>query len=205
MDNEEANFYAIAQSLSNIMFCTAEDILSFVHIGKWIAEIFVPDDAKMYSVHSYSSGMEIFESDKVHIGKIIPLWQIETFEKLIEQGADLKKHELSLLRMVSELGKTDILKYFKAKGLDIHIKNEMPLINASSYGNLEMVQYLIENGANHEANDYNALHWAVIKGHENVVEYLLSIGSKPNGHCRDNALLTGNNNILQRISEYFEE
>lgn len=47
------------------------------------------------------------------------------------------------------------------------------LIEAAKNGHLEVVKYLVENGANIHADDDCALRWAVDYGHINIEQYLL--------------------------------
>ena len=54
------------------------------------------------------------------------------------------------------------------------------LHKATMEGNLELVKYLISEGANIESKDndnFTPLHFAALEGHLNIVEYLLSEGA----------------------------
>lgn len=51
------------------------------------------------------------------------------------------------------------------------------LIEASKVGDLETVQYLIENGADVHADNYYAFRWAAYNGHLGVVRLLVSVGA----------------------------
>jgi ankyrin repeat protein len=58
-----------------------------------------------------------------------------------------------------------------------------PLIVAAEMGRFDVVEFLIESGANPNAcNDHNytALHWAAFHGHQGIVELLLKNGADPN-------------------------
>ncbi|MFP3025404.1 MAG: ankyrin repeat domain-containing protein, partial [Wolbachia sp.] len=63
-----------------------------------------------------------------------------------------------------------------------------PLLNASWNGHLDVVKYLVENGANLEAKGYNGktpLHMASLIGHLDVVKYLISKGASINAKDKD--------------------
>lgn len=54
-----------------------------------------------------------------------------------------------------------------------------PLDKASEFGHLEIVKYLVDNGANVTACDNWAVRYACKKGHIDVVKYLISKGADP--------------------------
>ncbi|CAG9466323.1 unnamed protein product [Pedinophyceae sp. YPF-701] len=58
----------------------------------------------------------------------------------------------------------------------------MPIHGAAETGNLEIVRYLVENGADVNAldnDDETALHEAAEDGHLEVVKYLIAVGVDP--------------------------
>ena len=81
------------------------------------------------------------------------------------------------MKMVSTFGNLDILKYLVSHGVDIQIDNDVALRLASRQGNLDVVKYLLDNGANIHAKDDYALRFAVALGHLDVVKYLVSHGA----------------------------
>ncbi|EFC47177.1 hypothetical protein NAEGRDRAFT_64631 [Naegleria gruberi] len=70
------------------------------------------------------------------------------------------------------------------QGVDVNTFDERtPLINAAQWGNLAIVQMLIEEyqaNINHQSKIGTALHWASYNGHFEVVKYLLSKGADKN-------------------------
>ena len=61
--------------------------------------------------------------------------------------------------------------------------NRTALLNAALYGNQELVDWLIEKGAdiNHsDRNGYTALHFAAQEAHTEVLKYLLKHNANPN-------------------------
>lgn len=66
------------------------------------------------------------------------------------------------------------------RGVDIHEDDEQALRIASQAGNLELVKYLVERGADIHALFEGALRFAAERGHQHVVDYLLSKGADPN-------------------------
>jgi ankyrin repeat protein len=88
---------------------------------------------------------------------------------------------------VSENGHLQIVKYLVENGADIHAINDRPLRSASKHGYLEIVKYLVENGANIHAKDDEALTLASYNGRLNVVKYLIEKGA--NIHAKDDDAL----------------
>ena len=72
-------------------------------------------------------------------------------------------------------GHLDIVKYLVENGADIHAENDYALIWASNYGHLEVVKYLVENGANIHAENDEALRTARWNEDLEVVKYLESL------------------------------
>jgi len=78
----------------------------------------------------------------------------------------------------------NVKKYLLEKGIDIRDKEQRtPLINASFYGNEALLEWLLENGADIDAQDVNgftALHFACQEGHLQCVKILLNRKSNIN-------------------------
>jgi ankyrin repeat protein len=82
--------------------------------------------------------------------------------------------------------------FWKLK-FDFHRCEEVVLRRASADGNLEVVKYVIERGANVNVREGSPLRSAALAGHYEIVKYLVEKGSiispkvyefsKKNGHC----------------------
>lgn len=57
---------------------------------------------------------------------------------------------------------------------DTHLGDDDLLVSYAAIGDLEMVKYLVKSGANVFHRNRLALHTALEKGHEQIVEYLLT-------------------------------
>ncbi|AKI80641.1 putative ankyrin repeat protein [Acanthamoeba polyphaga mimivirus] len=77
-------------------------------------------------------------------------------------------------------GNLNMVKYLIDLGADIKSDNNSAVIYASKNGHLEVVEYLVSQGANIRANKDLAVRWAFRKGHIEVVEFLISQGAKLN-------------------------
>jgi len=85
-----------------------------------------------------------------------------------------------------------------------------PLIDATSKGNLKMVKMLLERGADIHATywrdgkeQFNALKWAVIEGHDEIADYLRSKGAVM---LEDEAqvALDPTDEVIEFLSDYFK-
>lgn len=71
------------------------------------------------------------------------------------------------------------------KGADLHAEDEKALRVASQNGHLDVVKYLVERGADVHAMFEGALRFAAARGQQHVVNYLLSKGADPNALDED--------------------
>ncbi|KAL4779383.1 hypothetical protein BJX76DRAFT_340953 [Aspergillus varians] len=109
---------------------------------------------------------------------------------LLEYGADLRMRDaggFTPLRTACEYNQINTAALLLLRGADVNTAAvDTPLIAAAKNGNLEMVQFLVENGANIDATDDNgstALMLAVSQGAEAVVRFL--IGQKADTQKQD--------------------
>jgi ankyrin repeat protein len=73
-------------------------------------------------------------------------------------------------------------------------KNTLTQIEAQC-GNLEVVKYLVSQGADITADDNHALRWASAYGHLKVVKYLVSQGADV--HADDNYAVEGHLDVVK--------
>eukprot|EP01027_Heterolobosea_sp_BB2_P014661 GEZU01021028.1.p1 GENE.GEZU01021028.1~~GEZU01021028.1.p1 ORF type:complete len:215 (-),score=56.31 GEZU01021028.1:20-664(-) len=90
---------------------------------------------------------------------------------------------------------TPVCKILKEKGGDVNIKEQRnqvtPLHWAAREGKLNVLEFLLENGADINFQDkdgYSALHYAALNGHTDVVRHLVKEGANVN--AVDNQLRT---------------
>jgi ankyrin repeat protein len=78
-------------------------------------------------------------------------------------------------------GDLKIVKYLVEKGANVHYHYEYPLRCAAFNGHLEVVKYLVEKGADISVYDHSALKLALAYGWFNIALYLKSIYSQVYG------------------------
>jgi ankyrin repeat protein len=82
-----------------------------------------------------------------------------------------------LLRISANMGCVEIVEYLVENGADIHAENDVALRGAAFYGNLEVVKYLTEHGANIHVDNEYALRSSYWKLSLNVFKYLIEQGA----------------------------
>ena len=89
-----------------------------------------------------------------------------------------KKYEIDQLCVdASAFGSLSVVEYLVSLGANIHEDDDDAVRRAPSRGHLEVVKYLVSLGANIRAHDDSAMLWASASGHLEVVKYLVSLGA----------------------------
>lgn len=82
-----------------------------------------------------------------------------------------------LLISSSQAGELSLIKYAIENGADLHYDNDGALSYASRGGHLDVVKWLTENGADIHTEDNLPVGWASQGGHLDVVKYLVDKGA----------------------------
>jgi ankyrin repeat protein len=88
--------------------------------------------------------------------------------------------DLGMLAIVSKFGQIDIARFLLDNGADVNADDGQALTFASKAGHAEMVQLLIDYGADVNANESDPIIWACIRGKEEVVRILVENGANVN-------------------------
>ena len=105
---------------------------------------------------------------------------LERVKELVQGGADISQIESerpSLLEEAAVMGHLDIVQFLVDKGAN----DDKTLLYAAGHGNLGVVCYLVEQGFDKEAKDsidQTALIRAAYQGHLDVVRYLVEEGAE---------------------------
>ncbi|BCS83632.1 ankyrin containing protein [Cotonvirus japonicus] len=76
-----------------------------------------------------------------------------------------------------EFGHLEVVRFLVEKGADIQADDNLAVRWASRKGHLEVVRFLVKNGANIQADDNLAIKWASLYGHLEVVRFLVEKGA----------------------------
>ncbi|XP_067650463.1 ankyrin repeat domain-containing protein 50-like [Haliotis asinina] len=108
----------------------------------------------------------------------------DMFDVLVSEGADVYQvdnDDFSILHWACRGGHVDMVKHIVAKySADINRKakrGEVPLMTAAYNGHSDVVDFLVNKGADVsqlDDNDCNVLHWACRGGHVGMVKHLVS-------------------------------
>lgn len=164
---------------NGLHFSDAEHILYFCGYGDLIAEVEIPENEEVLCFKRK------YKAHSIILKNIKPLWDIEVFKTLVENGANIHVNEVFILEVASENGYLDIVKFLVKNGADIHALNDYALRYASKNGHLDVVKFLVESGANVHAEGDFALRLASQKGHFDVARYLIENGASMNTNDED--------------------
>ena len=81
------------------------------------------------------------------------------------------------VRWASAYGHLEIVKYLVSQGANVCYNNNIAVRYAAVNGHLEVVKYLVSQGANVRANNDYAIRFASQFGHLEIVKYLVSQGA----------------------------
>jgi len=100
--------------------------------------------------------------------KIVKDGNVELVEDFIKLGVDVNRNEVHY--WASRNGHLAVVECLITNGIDIQYDDNFLLRNAAFYGSLNIVEYLINNGAENEF----VLCTASERGHLDIVKYLIS-------------------------------
>ena len=101
----------------------------------------------------------------------------EMFLDLDYNKFDIHTKDDFILRKISSEGCIDIVKFLVENGANIHSQDDYALRKSSERGYIEVVKFLVENGANIHAENEEALICASENGHIDVVKFLVKNGA----------------------------
>ncbi len=126
-----------------IYFTTPEYICNFLHMGCYIREVMVPEDAEMVEDPSRNK----WRASKVILGPRKDLSELETWKWLVDNGSNIHACDNYALRLCSCLGYFEVVKYLVENGADIKAGENEAFRFAAYYGHIDVVKYLVEKGA----------------------------------------------------------
>ena len=118
------------------------------------------------------------------------------------QFALLKKYKgNTLLIYAAEKGELSLVKYAKEKGANLSANGDLAFRLASYNGHLNVVKYLVEHAADIHDNRNEALRNASFYGHFDVVKYLVEHGADTHA-LNDQALKSAETNRHIEVANY---
>jgi len=92
-------------------------------------------------------------------------------------GADLAPLSVGVLWLAASYGNVEVVRWLLAAGADVHAFNELALRQAAALGNADVAEALLAAGAHVDVNAGEPLLRAINGGHEAVVRVLLAHGA----------------------------
>lgn len=99
--------------------------------------------------------------------------KLKCVRQLLHFGVDIRTRNHVLLRWAAEHGFADIVAEVLAKGANIHVLGGEPLIRAAMNNHFEVVEVLLQYGADHRKKDYAAFRMCAAVGNLAMMERLL--------------------------------
>lgn len=124
---------------------------------------------------------------------------------VIEKKIDITLDDNYNIRIAANSGRFDIVEQLIKAGAGIHSKNDEILSHASRHGNMKMIKYLLDNGAdiNRIGGGINKpLTDAIKGGKKEIVKYLIQMGANvnaDNGEALRNAIERGELEIVKEL------
>ena len=162
-------------------------------------QLFIPDDAEIFNIDY------LWKADRITLSERMPLWDVETVEFLLMEGADIHADDDFVIRQASMMGLDNIVQVLLDDGANVEIAAHIgePLTVASRCGHVEVVKLLLKAGAVVNKVDYHgqceALNYACEAGHVQVVELLLKAGAKIQGYALRQACFNGHIDVVRLL------
>ena len=103
-------------------------------------------------------------------------------ESVYTDFIDVHTENNDALRWAAEKGDIDMVKFLVEKGADINANDGLALFLAANIGNYDMVKYLVEKGADIHACNDSALCCAAENGSLDVLKFLVEKGADINAN-----------------------
>jgi ankyrin repeat protein len=147
-------------------------------------------------------GVNLHSENDMALVQAAETGQLEAVKFLLDKGLKINTQLNAPLRFAASRGHLNVVKFLVENGADVHEINDEALEFAALNGHLEVVKFLEKNRSKLN-NDYLLMETAE-RGKYNVVEYLLEKGADPNGYnasALKNAIKQGHYDIIKLLLE----
>lgn len=170
---------------SSLEYTTIRNVFDYRYDGNTLCIVKPMENAKITQFNICNQQCKWFpykfKTDKLYIEREMQLWNVETFEFLIEQGVDIRDYCYKFLDMIiDEKAYLDIytLKFLMKQNVNLYLYQEGLLVIACKNGELSSVKYLIEDIgrkpiigiSNNERKLFNE---AIKNNHFHIIKYLV--------------------------------
>lgn len=124
-----------------------------------------------------SRGADIYTQGDKAMEMSIQYGHSDVVDYLVAQyGVNIDYVKGRFLLLAVKSGQLDLVEYFDELGADIHTGSDTALFLAAKHGHLDIFAYLIARGADIHANNTVVLRAAIHSGNIDLVDYILSHG-----------------------------
>ena len=158
-------------------FTNAKYIFKYLGYGNYVGVIYLPESRSGFKLVEDITG-DRWRANMIILDERYDLSDVNTFKFLVDKfDADISVDNYYALIWAATAGYIDIVKFLVENGADVSVAKDLALRRAAKRGHYEIVKYLVKNGANVSADNDCALIWAAKRGHLKIVEYLVGKGA----------------------------
>jgi hypothetical protein len=161
-----------------LYFAKLRNILRFVNHGTNLRVITLPTEDPNFQMVRETNGQKL-RANMIILGEKREL-NIDTIQKLIDDGADVNVGNSFALRYYAENGKLDIVRLLVERGANVFADDNYALIYSAKNGHTGIARFLLENGADATSNDSLALRQNAQLDRLEIVELLVKHGANVN-------------------------
>ncbi|AGC01705.1 ankyrin repeat protein [Acanthamoeba polyphaga moumouvirus] len=178
---------------NGLYFTNIQNILRYINHGIFLRKIELPLDDPGFIMERDPIESK-WRSNMIILTDKYDLRNTETFDMLIELGADIHIDNDLPLRWATRNGFYNIVEYLLNHGSDPQVLDNEPLILACENGFLDIVKLLVSKGSNICARENNPIRAATRQNHYQIVKYLIDCGAD----------YTSLDNFCLRTASYFK-
>ena len=156
-----------------LYFTDIANIFKFLDYGIYLREVTLPTDNIDFLMVKDKSG-DKWRANMIILGKRRDLCDVDTFNYLIKNGADVHAGNEMALRWGAHNGYLNIVKYLVECDANVHIGNDIALWQSTQNNHLDVVKFLVENRTNIHTKYNAAFCWSAQNGYFGIVEYLIA-------------------------------
>lgn len=180
-----------------LYFSDSKHILNYADCGTMIADVEIPEDAIVYHFTDQC------KADRIILHNIRPLYTIENFIELVNNGVEIDSYKDHILFCSSRNNSLDIVKYIVEHGADVNCYLGSPLEQALRNNSLDIVKVLVEHGADINRKDSNTMEDAAWYGNFELFKYLVEHGGEVGIVQLEAAYDNGHKDICHYIIDKF--